>query len=283
MFRWYGFVGAILIAFSEFVIFLKIEPFLVWFTPMVWTGYILLIDSIVFSLKGESMLMNHRHKFLNLLLMSIVFWYVFEIINKTISFGGWVYVNLPANIIVTYIMGTLAFATIVPAVFETWDLIKQLHLFQRLKPKISFHPTKITAILLLVLGIVFIGTPFVVSSPWIWALVFLGFIFLLDPIMYLHKDEKSILFQIKKKRFNTLISLFLAGYVAGFLWEFWNFWAYSKWYYTIPILESIKVFEIPLVGFLAYGPFAIELYVMYHFVRMIFSSKRLHQKFGKLI
>jgi hypothetical protein len=79
--------------------------------------------------------------------------------------------------------------------------------------------------------------------------------------------------QVKKKRFNTVISLFIAGYICGFLWEFWNYWATAKWFYTLPILENIKIFEIPALGFLAYGPFACELYVMYQFVRFLFSRR----------
>jgi len=65
----------------------------------------------------------------------------------------------------------------------------------------------------------------------------------------------------------------LAGYVCGFLWEFWNYWAYTKWYYTVPILENIKIFEIPAVGFLAYGPFALEIYVMYNLIRLLLSRR----------
>jgi hypothetical protein len=78
---------------------------------------------------------------------------------------------------------------------------------------------------------------------------------------------------VKKRNFKIILSLMLAGYICGFFWEFWNYWAYTKWYYTVPILQNIKVFEIPVVGFLAYGPFALELYVMYNFVRLLLSKR----------
>ena len=45
---------------------------------------------------------------------------------------------------------------------------------------------------------------------------------------------------------------------AGFLWELWNFWARTKWVYTVPGVEALKVFEMPLLGFLGFPPFAVE-------------------------
>jgi hypothetical protein len=45
------------------------------------------------------------------------------------------------------------------------------------------------------------------------------------------------------------------------LWEFWNYWAHTKWVYTVPILPQIKIFEMPFLGFFGFGPFALECYV----------------------
>jgi hypothetical protein len=49
---------------------------------------------------------------------------------------------------------------------------------------------------------------------------------------------------------------------CGFLWELFNFWAGSKWIYTVPYVGSLKVFEMPILGFLGFPPFAVECYVM---------------------
>ena len=48
----------------------------------------------------------------------------------------------------------------------------------------------------------------------------------------------------------------LGGLICGFLWEFWNFWAYPKWEYEIPLLGFGKVFEMPILGYGGYVPFA---------------------------
>ena len=43
-----------------------------------------------------------------------------------------------------------------------------------------------------------------------------------------------------------------AGRRAGLrvVWEFWNYWAGAKWIYTVPILPDVKLFEMPLPGYL---------------------------------
>jgi len=271
MFKWYGFLGILMIIFAEFTMFLRIQPFATWFLPIVWFGYIFLVDSTVFMLKGNSLINNRPKRFITLLCVSVIFWYIFEIYNQFIH--GWHYAGLPESRAITFAMGSISFATIVPAVFETWELIRQFHLFNSRMIRIKFKISKYLLYASILTGLIFLILPFFYSKPFMWVFVWTGFVLLLDPIMFLLHNEKSLLWQVKKRKFNTVFSLFLAGYICGFLWEFWNYWQLTKWYYTVPILENIKIFEIPVVGFLAYGPFAWELYIMYHFVKLLFSKK----------
>jgi hypothetical protein len=55
----------------------------------------------------------------------------------------------------------------------------------------------------------------------------------------------------------------LAGFIAGGLWEFFNYWAQVKWIYTVPFFEELKLFEMPLAGFLGFPPFAVECALVY--------------------
>jgi hypothetical protein len=274
MFKWYGLLGILLIIFLEFTLFFRIQPFIVWFTPLVWIGYILVVDSIVYLLKKDSLLMSRRLRFVQLLLLSTILWYGFEFYNHFTH--GWFYSNLPQNKIITFTMGTISFATIIPAVFETIDLIRNFHFFDKLNLKLKIPTNKYLLEFFIVLGLIFLAIPFLWTNPWDWAFIWTGFIFLLDPLLYIYHDEKSLIAQVKKRKFNIILSIFLAGYICGFFWEFWNHWAYTKWYYTVPILDNIRIFEIPVVGFLAYGPFALELYVVYNFARLLFSKRFLH-------
>ena len=62
--------------------------------------------------------------------------------------------------------------------------------------------------------------------------------------------------------YSKLYLLLLSGALCGFLWELWNFRAGSKWIYTVPHVGFLKVFEMPLLGFLGFPPFALECYAM---------------------
>jgi len=265
MFKKYGLIGLGLIIFAEITLFLKIKPFISWFCPFVWIGYILLIDSITLKLKRRSLMSSYPKQFLSLFAISLFFWLLFEFYNDFLK--GWYYVNIQDQEILA---GVIAFSTIVPAIFETAYLLKGFHLFE-IKPKEKIKISKPLLYLSIFVGAIFVTVPLIIHSPYMWILVWTGFFFLLDPINYL-SGEKSILKEIKMGKFNTILSLFVAGYICGFLWEFWNYWAYAKWYYSVPILENIKIFEMPVIGFLAYGPFAWELFVMYHFLKVLFSK-----------
>jgi hypothetical protein len=54
-----------------------------------------------------------------------------------------------------------------------------------------------------------------------------------------------------------------AGFICGWLWEFWNYWAAAKWHYTFPMFQGIKIFEMPVPGYLGFLPFALECFTMY--------------------
>jgi len=267
----FSLLGILMIIIGQLFIFLKIQPFAMMYCPIIWYGYIFLIDGIVYIFKGNSLIINKTKRFIILTTLSFGFWLIFEFYNEFL--GGWYYANLPEPHFLARIIGYLCFSSIVPAVFETADLIKQLHIFKEMRIHMPVNIILIYS--LIAIGLICLIIPYFFPSPYMWMFVWTGFILLLDPISYLFHNEKSIIMLIKKRKLNTILSLFVAGYICGFLWEFWNYWAYTKWYYTVPILENIKIFEIPVLGFLAYGPFAWELYVMYNFVKMLLSKKGL--------
>ena len=66
-----------------------------------------------------------------------------------------------------------------------------------------------------------------------------------------------------------LINLLVAGLVCGVAWECWNYWAHTKWVYTVPVPPDIKLFEMPLAGYLGFPAFAVECFTMYVFVRQM--------------
>src|SRR3989344_7283797 len=90
-FKWYGLIGILLIILVEINFFLKIEPFASWYFPIIWLGYILVIDALVYKIKGRSLIKNKFPTFVGLFLFSAFFWYAFELINLSIQ--NWNYVG----------------------------------------------------------------------------------------------------------------------------------------------------------------------------------------------
>ncbi len=290
-----GIVGLFLIILMEIGLALKIQFFLVFATPVAWTGYILLVDYLNFRLTKKSFIIGSPLKFILIFIVSIILWWMFEWFNIFVS--NWRYFNLIKPISVRYIGYFWAFGTILPGLLFTTDLIKNLHIFS----KIEFRKFKITPKLLAILifiGLIFLFIPVISfsskfvnyasdSALFFWlnyilpysvrqylaAFVWLGFIFLLDPILYLLSREDSILWEIENGKVETLFSLILSGFICGFLWEFWNFWAITKWKYFVPILPNVKLFEMPVLGFFGFPAFAIEMYLLYNFIRVMFRKK----------
>jgi hypothetical protein len=74
---------------------------------------------------------------------------------------------------------------------------------------------------------------------------------------------------LARRDYSRLNNLVLSGFLCGILWEFWNYWARAKWHYTAPITEDLKIFEMPVPGYLGFLAFAIECFTMYLFVRLL--------------
>jgi hypothetical protein len=211
--------------------------------------------------------MNHRHEFSFLAVVSIPLWVVFEGYNLLIR--NWHYVNLPENAFLRYFGYAWAFATISPAIFETGELIDVFRRRQRETPPRESHRQLSTRdYLWIAAGTIMLVCPLISPSPYQGAMVFLGFIFLLDPINRWLSDE-SLLgdFDAGKQPYRRLTNLLWGGLICGVLWEFWNYWSRAKWIYDVPIMQQFKIFEMPLAGYFGFPPFAVECFTMYVFIR----------------
>jgi hypothetical protein len=83
----------------------------------------------------------------------------------------------------------------------------------------------------------------------------------------------SITGDLARGDWRRLWSLLASGLVCGVLWEFWNYWALSKWTYTVPYFGNFKIFEMPVLGFLGFPPFAVECWAIYIFCRSLLGGK----------
>lgn len=270
----HGYLGVAIMVAAQILMFAKIEPVYTWFTAIQWTGYVLLLDAILTRRRGESFIFDRTREFLFLLFVSNVCWFLFEAYN--LHLRNWEYHNLPANMAWRLTGFFWAFATIFPGILLTSEVLDELGFFK----KASFSPVRVPRWvhqLLLVSGALFCLVPVLVPAAiakYLFAFVWIGYVFLLDPINY-RLGMPSLLRELEKGSLQKLLSLFLAGLICGILWEFWNYWAKAKWVYTVPYLNRPKIFEMPLYGFLGFLPFAAECFVMWQFALYVWNGKKL--------
>ena len=234
-------------------------------TPVSWTGYILLTDAVTFRIKGQSWLMTHIWKFWHLLPISVISWLIFEFYNFHMQ--GWQYVGLPKSYWMRGITYFWAFSTIFPGLFVTADLLLALRWFRKCRGKP--RPWSIVTLrVVFSLGLLFLILPLLFPSDYLWAPLWIGMVFFLGPINLMYAPD-SLFRDFADGDYERIVALLVGGIICGFLWEFWNFWAAAKWFYTVPTLSGIKIFEMPLLGFLGFPPFALECFAMYQTARAI--------------
>jgi len=265
----HGVFGAVVIAASE-ILLVRQNPWVMsYFTPLVWTGYILLADAAVAARKGTSPLTARRREFLLCIPLSIACWYVFEGVNLLLE--NWTYVNLPENTAARWIGYAWSYATIFPAIFITAELVDTFT-GARLKNRRPLSISRGTETIFYVTGVALFVLTLIFPSRYLcplpWVSVLLWFEGMNDRLAI-----GSFAEDFRKGDYTIFVSLLVSGAVCGVLWEFWNFWAQTKWQYHVPYLPDIKLFEMPVLGYLGFPPFAIECYLMYRFTRFITPAR----------
>ena len=268
----HGIVGVAVIASAEVLLFSGNRVVASWFTPIVWTGYVLFMDALVARLTGRSYLTTARAELVLVALVSIAGWWLFEWYNAPRFWRGgdeatglwWRYHGLEPNLFLRRVGYDWAFATIFPALFLTAAALRAT-VFARFRVR-PWTPSRKVLVAAVVAGAVSVALPLIVVSHWLVPLVWLGFLLVLEPINA-RRGRPSWLGDLARGDASRLFALLASGAVCGALWEFWNYWAATKWTYTVPYLGDVKVFEMPILGYLGFPPFALECYAMYHAVR----------------
>jgi len=267
-FPFHGIIGIALLFLSEIFLFKKIGPFYSWFYCFAWWSYILIIDAVIYRLKGNSLILSRTKEFFLMIPWSLFIWLIFEAAN--LSLENWYYINLPHSTVERWLGYAIAYGTVLPGIFETTELLETLGLFKNSKIR-SMVFTGEGRFIVFLLGMLWLLSSINIPEyffPFIWV----GFILLLDPVIY-RFGGKSLLRDLQNGNPRKIYLLLVAGLICGLLWEFWNFWAFSKWIYTVPFFEKVKGFEMPFLGFLGFPPFAVQAYVMYNTLSL-FRHKR---------
>jgi hypothetical protein len=226
-----------------------------WFYDAAWWSYIFLVDAWVYRRRSSSLLWTHPRAFALLALWSAVFWLFFEVVNFRLQ--NWYYVGVPREEPTRTIGIFVSFATVLPGIFETSDLLATWPVFARMSCRPLRFPERARAGMF-ALGLAFLVLPLCFprhAFPLIW-----GATLLMSEAWLLGRGSGGLLHEFASGRAGTLWRWLAAGLVSGLLWETWNSLARAHWIYTVPFFEDSKLFEMPITGFLGFPPFALECY-----------------------
>ncbi len=268
----YGWLGLAALAGAEFLKFRGVEPVATYFTPLAWSCYILAADAATLALRGRSWLTKRTGEFIRAAVLSLPLWLIFEAYNLRLE--NWRYVGLPEGLAARWVGYAWSFATIFPAIFVTAEFIRALGWFARPARPIRFSLAAQRA--MIAVGFALLMVPLIVPKQlgaYLFAPVWIGFVLLLDPINF-QRGWPSLLGDLAEGRRDRLYALLTAGWVCGWLWEFWNWWAGARWEYTVPMFQQWKIFAMPAPGYLGFLPFALECFTMYVFVAGLLGWQR---------
>jgi hypothetical protein len=224
-------------------------------------GLILTVDGLVLRRSGSSLLTRSRRDFIRLFFASVAVWWLFEALNQRL--GNWIYLGIDQMSTLTYVLASsVAYSTVIPAVFEMAELIGTFRWTERLNDARPLAAQQRLRYRLVLVGLAMLAL--LLAWPrWFFPLTWISLILLLDPLAH-WLGRPSLLGFLEKGQRRPLVLLALGALACGFLWEMWNFYSYPKWIYDIPLFGYPRIFEMPLLGYLGYLPFGLELYPMTH-------------------
>ncbi len=264
--------------FSAFLLALNVSFMKTWFFCCSWWSFILVMDSLNFRRRKASPLSDSVKNFLFSAFISVLVWLAFELFNLRVK--NWTYHNLPSSIFERWLGYFVAYASVIPAMNEislfaqSFLSKKRLALFRIRGTPALLKSWFFSGIISIILVIIWPRLFF----PFVW----LCFILMLEPLNFWLKNE-TLLKDLEKRDWTRFWSWLLAGLVAGFLWEFWNFWAGSHWEYTIPYINFWRVFQMPAFGYTGFLPFALEIFALYQLLFALYKKFRRKVVFKSMI
>ena len=226
--------------------------------PLLWFGYIVIINSITYTRTGHCLMLDQRKFFCKLFFLSAGFWWVFEYLNQFVY--NWHYIGIPIpESWTTIFFMTLSFSTVLPAVLGTRECLAS---FPRLTaPFTKWHTTTVFESPHIGWHVFLIGS-LTLGTIGLWPTLLFPLLWVSPLLMMVGlktiRREPTFLSSLTQGNWNPIVLPALAALICGGFWEMWNFFSLVHWEYTIPYVHAFKVFEMPILGYSGYLPFGLE-------------------------
>ncbi len=242
-----------------------VEPFQTFFYLFAWWTFIPVVGAINTQRGGNSLILGASQQLAWVTGYSLLVWLFFEIWNFRLH--NWLYVGVIELTWLRWLGYAVSFATVLPAILEMDTLLGNLGFARRVPgPVIRISPRLLNGCVMA--GLLML-TLVALLPQYFFPLLWVGFVFILDPLIYRRDRVASFLGQAAEGSYTRVLRLMLAGLLCGLLWEFWNYWSGAKWIYAIPLFNFWQVFEMPLAGYLGFMPFALECYLFWQLLRFV--------------
>jgi hypothetical protein len=140
---------------------------------------------------------------------------------------------------------------VIPAIYGTKELVKSFLGEIKVKPwSFNSYSRYATFVGVITLAFTLFFPRYCFPLAWIFSAL------IIDGYNY-RRGYASFMGERQHGFSENLVATLLSGLICGILWEAWNFWSISKWVYSVPIFEDIKMFEMPLPGYLGFLTFAV--------------------------
>lgn len=257
--RLVAFPAAAFLALASALMLLHVPPFINWYYVSAWYPTLVLIDASIAARTGRYFLLTRPRFAVSLLGWSAVLWFFFELVNFRIA--NWYYVFLPPARGLRWLGTSLAFMTVLPAIFLAERWLRSRRLFMGLRGS-GFRVSRPLLAAVLFAGVAFAA----LALAWpniFFALIWGALTLLLEPWNYSRDPERSLIGDLAAGRPGRTLRLLVGGMAIGLIWELYNIESRSKWIYTVPGFENFKLFEMPLLGFFGFPIFALDCFVIY--------------------
>jgi hypothetical protein len=226
------------------------------FGPL-WLGYVLVVDALTAIRTGTSIWTRSRKEFALLFVASSPVWWMFEVVNNRTH--NWEYLGSGHfTRFEYYLLCTISFSTVMPAVFETAELVSSFDWVRRLA-----RGWRVRRSGQLERGFFAIGAAMMLLTlmwpryfyPFVWT----SLVLVLEPLnRWLGREH--FMEYLERGDWRPVVSLALGALICGFFWEMWNYYSWPKWIYHTPGAQFLPIFEMPLLGYGGYVPFGLELF-----------------------
>ena len=242
------------------------------FYAYAWWSYILVLDGVVALRQGGSLLTTGRRHFFPIFLWSITFWFFFELLN--LRYQNWYYVGVFAaeqasDLLAGGLFAIACFSTVFFGLFETYEVLTAFSFARSIRAEPRELPGWVSyavqggGLVLIALSLLFSHY----LAPLVWGSV----TFLIDPWNY-RRGARSVLWELSQGNWGLLLRLLVSGLLCGIVWENFNFYAPQKWIYTVRGLEELKLFEMPVLGFLGFPALAADAFAAYAALSFLFHG-----------